>query len=99
MTICTDRLKERLPISLSASARMIGAGKPSSSRVMLMENVFSISRQKLGDSKKRVNSRNPTQGLPHMPWMTLKSRNAIWAPTIGTYLKMTKYAIGTSTSR
>ena len=35
----------------------------------------------------------------HMPWMTLKSRNAIWAPTMGTYLKMTKYAIGTSTSR
>ena len=34
-----------------------------------------------------------------MPWMTLKSRNAIWAPTMGTYLKMTKYAIGIRTSR
>ena len=92
-------MKERWLISLSASARMIGAGKPSSSRVRLMEKVFSISRQKLGDSKKRVNSRNPTHGLPHMPSITLKSRNAIWAPTMGTYLKMTIYAIGTSTSR
>ena len=61
--------------------------------------LYEISRQKLGDSKKRTNSRNPTQGLPHMPSITLKSRNAIWAPTMGTYLKMTMYAIGTSTSR
>ena len=68
------------------SAKIMGTGKPNIKPQKLNLSVFIKISLKLGEVKKSLKCVKPTQSLPIIPFIGLKSLKAMIAPYIGIYL-------------
>ena len=82
-SVWDTRLTERLLISLSMIARMMGTGKPISRFMKLSSSVFLSAMEKSRMFNTNLKLSRPTQGLPAMPLNRLYFWKAMMMPTIG----------------